>query len=432
MEQHKNILFDDTSTDSDEKNDCLQNNITLNKKKQQKLKGKSNILKTKNKQQQKKKENTISNLDSKHKKQIETINEKKLKLPVLKSHLYNANCELEKINKKKKEELKYEDINKKISLQEKINELNEKIIESNNNEVDYFYNTLPILKEYYFNTNKNNNLLVKKKVNIIPNSNNLLSYIEVHENGNKADLYNKYLNVVDPKMQKIKIDEDYHICSMCETENVYNQTTGYYVCVKCGNSTLILMNNNKPNYKDSVIDTSSFTYKRINHLNEILSQIQGNESTIISKEIYTKILNEISKSKKISQNLELLTPKIMRNILRKLELNTCYEHIQYIINKINKVPPPKFSRASEDKIRSMFREIQEPYERCKPKLRKNFLNYSYVIHKCCELLELDDFLPYLPLLKSPEKLQLQDKIWKEICKELRWQFIPSSQKIKKN
>lgn len=33
--------------------------------------------------------------------------------------------------------------------------------------------------------------------------------------------------------------------------------------------------------------------------------------------------------------------------------------------------------------------------------------------------------PMTQLLKSSEKLYAQDQIWKKICKELRWEFIPS-------
>ena len=60
-----------------------------------------------------------------------------------------------------------------------------------------------------------------------------------------------------------------------------------------------------------------------------------------------------------------------------------------------------------------------------PNNRKNFLSYSYVLHKFCELLEYDNLLPHFPLLKSREKLQQQDNIWKLICKDLNWEFIPS-------
>ena len=60
-----------------------------------------------------------------------------------------------------------------------------------------------------------------------------------------------------------------------------------------------------------------------------------------------------------------------------------------------------------------------------PATRKNFLSYSYVIHKFCELLEFDHLLEYFPLLKSREKLHQQDLIWTKICRDLKWQFIPS-------
>ena len=47
------------------------------------------------------------------------------------------------------------------------------------------------------------------------------------------------------------------------------------------------------------------------------------------------------------------------------------------------------------------------------------------IHMREQLLELDHLLEYFPLLKSREKLQQQDVIWKKICQELEWQYIPS-------
>ena len=42
-----------------------------------------------------------------------------------------------------------------------------------------------------------------------------------------------------------------------------------------------------------------------------------------------------------------------------------------------------------------------------------------------QLIDMDEFLKYFPLLKSKEKLIEQDDIWKKICNELKWEFIPS-------
>jgi hypothetical protein len=73
----------------------------------------------------------------------------------------------------------------------------------------------------------------------------------------------------------------------------------------------------------------------------------------------------------------------------------------------------------------MFKTIQVPFTKYCPKNRKNFMSYNYVLHKFCELLEQDEFLPCFPLLKSREKLQQQDKIWEKICNHVGWKFIES-------
>ena len=115
----------------------------------------------------------------------------------------------------------------------------------------------------------------------------------------------------------------------------------------------------------------------------------------------------------------------MREILKKLKYNKYYEHIPHIINIINGKRAPVLTRQYEEQLRMMFKEIQTPFMKHCPDNRKNFLSYAYVLHKFCQLLELDDLLPYFPLLKSREKLLQQDKIWKLICKDLNWQYIPS-------
>ena len=120
-----------------------------------------------------------------------------------------------------------------------------------------------------------------------------------------------------------------------------------------------------------------------------------------------------------------LIPIKVRDILKKLKYNKYYEHIPHIINKLNGIPPPVMSRDNEEKLRRMFKEIQIPFHKHCPKDRKNFLSYSYVLHKFVQLLSLDEFLMCFPLLKSREKLHQQDQIWKKICKELKWEFVPS-------
>jgi len=70
-------------------------------------------------------------------------------------------------------------------------------------------------------------------------------------------------------------------------------------------------------------------------------------------------------------------------------------------------------------------DIQVPYSKYCPQGRVNFLNYYYTVYKLCELLDQKQFLPYFPMLKDREKRIEQDEIWKNICQDLNWQFIPT-------
>ena len=50
----------------------------------------------------------------------------------------------------------------------------------------------------------------------------------------------------------------------------------------------------------------------------------------------------------------------------------------------------------EERLRIMFKDIQRPFDNNCPKERKNFLSYSYVLYKFCELLSEDSYLQYFP------------------------------------
>jgi len=115
-----------------------------------------------------------------------------------------------------------------------------------------------------------------------------------------------------------------------------------------------------------------------------LAQFQAKESTDIPDDVYNKILIEIKKER--ITDMRNLTPIKLREILKKLKLNKYYEHVPHIINRLNGVPPPIMYRETEEKLRMMFKEIQTPFMKHCPKDRKNFLSYSYVLHKFVQLL----------------------------------------------
>lgn len=212
-------------------------------------------------------------------------------------------------------------------------------------------------------------------------------------------------------------------CKLCGHNMSFGLIDSELVCENCGYTEDIIINSEKSSYKDPPREVSYFAYKRINHFNEWLAQFQAKESTEIGEEIYKDIFDEISKN--VNLDIQTVKPKQMKSILKKLGHNKYYEHIPHIINVMSGKKAPSLSRKEEEQLRTLFKEIQIPFSNNCPASRKNFLSYSYVLHKFCELLEYDYLLPYFPLLKSREKLLQQDQIWKLICADLCWQFIES-------
>jgi len=239
----------------------------------------------------------------------------------------------------------------------------------------------------------------------------------------KSSLVDKYMAIINNKYIRTVEEENIEICKVCKNSMTCLQYDAIIVCNFCGYQELLLVEQNRPILKQNTKDTSHFCYKRINHFREWCNQVQGKESTDIPDEIFEKILIEIKKEK--ITDLKKITYLKMRDILKRLRINKYYEHINYIINRINGIPTPQFSPELEDKLCNMFRSIQAPFLKHCPKDRKNFLSYSYVLYKFFQILGLNEYLKYFPLLKSREKLYVQDQIWKKICIDLNYKIIPS-------
>lgn len=243
----------------------------------------------------------------------------------------------------------------------------------------------------------------------------------------RNQLLNEYLQLEDPAMVRNTsdlYDDPWTICSKCNSEMIMCLNEANLTCSKCGDQEFILVDSDKPSYKDPPREVSYYAYKKINHFNEWLAQFQAKESTEIPQEIYDEILVQLKKER--ITNMSTLKPTKLREILRKMKCSKYYEHIPHIINRLNGQNAPFMSREDEEKLRHMFREIQPSFKKHCPKGRRNFLSYGYVLYKFCELLEMDEYLACFPLLKNRDKLYLQDKTWELICKDMRWQYVPTT------
>ena len=387
-------------------------------------------------------------LDAEHKKKIKYFKEIKNKNILLKQDYKKFKIEYNKLNDIKSKLLTDIQLKRKLFLRHTLKEYRKKIksIDNNTEMNEYYTNTAPILYQYYENID---NFKVKDEIKIndlkknsiinyfnddnnnetedknYSNKNNKLSHLmNSGESFQKAKLLNKYLTVTDKNyIKKNNLEKSFLLCEKCNEERIIIKDEGYIVCNKCGHVTNIYLESNKPSFKNPPPEISYFAYKRINHFNEILAQFQGKESTEIPQEVYDKLIIEIKKER--IQNMARLNDKKIKEYLKKLKLNKYYEHIPHIINRLCGLPPPVLSPEIEEKLRLMFKEIQIPFRQVCPSNRKNFLSYYYVLHKFVELLDINALKSSFPLLKSREKLHEQDKIWKQICNILKWEFVRS-------
>ena len=240
----------------------------------------------------------------------------------------------------------------------------------------------------------------------------------------RNNLLNQYLQIEDPTAvmkADAENDDEWTHCDYCGKEMIMCMNEATMTCSSCGNKEFILIDSDKPSYKDPPRELAYYAYKKINHFNEWLAQFQAKESTEIPAAIYDQIFLQLKKER--ISNFSALKRTKLREILRHMGETKYYEHIPHIINRLSGQNAPFMSREDEEKLRHMFREIQPAFKKHIPKGRRNFLSYGYILYKFCELLEMDEHLACFPLLKNRDKLYIQDQAWKGICADMKWQFI---------
>jgi len=402
-------------------------------------------------------------LDAKHNEIVKNFKDEYKNIKKYQQELQSYQDKLSKLMENSQEIINPDELNIQFQLENKIKELHLKInqLDNQKDETYYFIKTGNILYEYYNNiedvaSQPTEEPKIIKKVEtpetpkILNFFNNqqteqtveepedkegkraltMTDFVEAgkSQNFDRASSLDNYLSIIDKSYGvKSKVLKKIDFCKKCKVnynkdyEMIINHNEGFMSCTKCGNMEYVVIESDKPNYKDPPPEATYFAYKRTNHLNEILNQIQAKESTDIPDDVLELIKEEIRKER--IKDLTKLTNAKVRHFLRKLNFNKYYEHIAHIINKLNGLPPPIITKPVEDKLRICFREIQGPWMEIAKKPKKNFLNYHYVLHKCVELLGHDEYKSLFPLLKSRDKIQQHDQLWAIICEKLSWQFI---------
>lgn len=384
------------------------------------------------------KKNAVT-IDGKHREFLNEFDkDKNEEIPKLIEKKESLKKKLEKSNYSLEEQLDMIDQLKNIKMEIKNmkNKKKEYFLDNSKYIFDYFENKKDIStgKDSMNNTVTTKNKAIEKIFKI--KRDNPLTTENTKEEQEKQfnPFYNNGNNVLNNSVQKYfnNVDESFidmnsfvyptDICQYCyKGELIPLEDDGLLICNMCSRTIPYLIENEKPSYKEPPKEICFYAYKRINHFKEILAQFQGKETTQIPPEVIENIKLQIKKER---IQLDQITNVKTKEILKKLGYNKYYEHIPFIKDKLG-IKPPVMSQELEETLCNIFIELQAPYSKFCPDDRVNFLNYYYTAYKLCELLDEKYYLPHFPMLKDRDKIVEQDVIWKKICKELDWEFIPT-------
>ena len=358
-------------------------------------------------------------LDGKHKEFVnQFVEEEQGTIPELKAEIKDLRSQLEN---------QHLSVEQQLDLKDRIDEQQKSIYNIRIKKKEYYLDNSKYIFDYF--ENKKNISKSNSEPCLTTRTNMINTFFKIKEE-NDTQVDNKNKNIVMKYLSNIDdtfLDVNMYIlptdiCQLCKKgELIPLEDEGVLLCNYCSRNTPYLIENEKPSYKEPPKEVCFYAYKRINHFKEIIAQFQGKETTQIPLEVIENIKQQIKKER---IEVATITNIKTKEILKKLGYNKYYEHIPFIKDKLG-IKPPVMSQELEETLFNLFMELQGPYSKCCPDDRVNFLNYYYTAYKLCELLGEAQYLDHFPMLKDREKRIDQDIIWKQICEELNWEFIPT-------
>jgi hypothetical protein len=241
--------------------------------------------------------NSHVNIDNKHQELIRKFNENKTRKLELQKEQQDIQNELKKIEAIPNQNITDEQLNQKFDFKERLIDIEKEI--SNISTVEdpqlYYLNTGHILFQYYNMCNEpvmvqdvektpfivDKSPLSKSILDFFKNDNDNQSNKTVSVSSNtksvnqkqrkvltKTEMMDKYMNYVDTRYISDKNKEDdIEICRKCNAQKYFINAEGVMICQKCGAQEYVLIDCDKPSYKEPPKEIAYFAYKRINHFN---------------------------------------------------------------------------------------------------------------------------------------------------------------------
>ena len=145
-------------------------------------------------------------------------------------------------------------------------------------------------------------------------------------------------------------------------------------------------------------------YKRYDNFKIILNQFLYGGKRVVPDDIMEMIRDEIHDETNILYNYTIpITIPILECILKRNKMIKYKNSIYFIYFKLSGIPFPNIDTEEYDTMLKVFDIVSTIYDKYKPKRRKSFLNYPFVLKQVLMMRGMDQYAKYIPQLKTHSK-----------------------------
>ena len=249
----------------------------------------------------------------------------------------------------------------------------------------------------------------------------ILEYIDRHYDSIECELKGEMYK--EPKKR------DSYFCMVCKLRKIVDYERSTLVCTKCGVFEYYPVH--VPSYNHTMQPSRrKCIYKRYDNFKVILNQFFYGEKQFVPDDFMETIRDEIHDETNILYNYIItLTIPILECILKRKGLAIYKNGIYYIYFKLSGVPFPHLNTKEYNMMLKVFDVVSTIYDKYKPKGRKSFLNYPFVLKQILIMRGMDQYAKYIPQLKTHSKQKELERVWELITKDPEWAVALRKQKI---
>ena len=220
-----------------------------------------------------------------------------------------------------------------------------------------------------------------------------------------------------------------NFCIDCNLEMLIDYEKSTLVCTKCG------VFEYYPVHVQSYNHTMRYSrrkciYKRYDNFKVILNQFFYGGKRVVPDDIMETIRDEIHNETNILYNYTIpLTIPILECILKRNKMIKYKNSIYYIYFKLSGVPFPHINTKEYNTILNTFNVVSTIYDKYKPKGRKSFLNYPFVLKQILIMRNMDQYAKYISKLKTHSKQKELERLWELITKDSEFAVALRKRKI---